>query len=830
LVILRLYGESVPQSLKELIRVLAGAAAQLEELTLSDSTSKEDEEYQPSSLITFPRLKNINLDRLPNCHSAALVAAIYAPACSDIRVRDSDRRDPGPSEILDAAIWKPGNTQVAAFLGLDSGSESRALEIFIEVGWLAVAIYVDEQGAERTALQFRRSQHWRLVELIREFFLHHPSPLSISLDIAGRRVEQGPLDLIPWSGHLEALSLWYHDDSLRALEQLGQRTAAPSWSRIETIEDWVCPNLRSIMLRIPEEEDNRALHVAALRSLVQKRWSGADSGFAPANQPNSRIRPFALLLPCISYSLIKEKKGQSMKPPSQAAITKALGILLESVQEENGLNFTSSCTHPLDVIPFDKLGPNSDALRVAKSSLDKGADELILRIQLRRNMATPIYRIPAGVFEVIFEVILQMTTGRWGDNKSQNLLKLMGVCRHWFTTVLNCPRLWADMDSALSPKFARLVFERSRDLPILSLNWEVYDEDERDTRKEDTWWMVRQNSSRFKSMSFDVVRGGDLQSLLESPTTALESLTVKASITRSTREFTLSEGTPLKHLSLEGISFNLNSQRLSKLVILSLYRSAVPCSPKLIRLLGVAAAQLEQLTICHSNSTADDRPSSSITFPRLKNIKLEYNSYSYSTVLVATIYAPACSYIRIKDSRPSSSEILDAVIWQPGNTQVAAFLGLDGGPEPRVLIAQADSTISTFGTGRWSEQGHLELILWSGHLEALSLWHPDDCLRTLEQLGRRTAAPSWSGMETREDWVCPNLRSIMLRIPEEEDQRALHVTALRLLVQNRWSRGDSGLAPANQPTRFDIRCTTSMYEELQALEAEIREIVPCFMF
>ncbi|KAG8892642.1 hypothetical protein FRC01_014051, partial [Tulasnella sp. 417] len=116
-----------------------------------------------------------------------------------------------------------------------------------------------------------------------------------------------------------------------------------------------------------------------------------------------------------------------MKPPSQAAITKALGILLDSIQEENGLSFTLSCTYPLNIIiPLDQRGSNVDALRVAKSSLEKEANDLIFRIQVRPNAATPTYRIPPEVFEMIFK----MTSGSDGDTKPQNLQKLMGVCRH----------------------------------------------------------------------------------------------------------------------------------------------------------------------------------------------------------------------------------------------------------------------------------------------------------------------------------------------------------------------------------------------------------------
>ncbi|KAG8922172.1 hypothetical protein FRC01_014369 [Tulasnella sp. 417] len=543
----------------------------------------------------------------------------------------------------------------------------------------------------------------------------------------------------------------------------------------------------------------------------------------------------------------------------------------------------SSCTYALDVIPLDQLASNVDALRVAKSSLEKEAETLIFQIQRHQNAST--YRIPAEIFEMIFEATLEMTESEWTGWSFRTLLKLMGVCRHWYTTILNYPQLWTRLDASLSPNIASLVIERSRGLPILSFRWNLRGAYDRNIEKIETLRMVYRHSSRFKSMRFQVCDEdkNNIRSLLESTTTSLERLTVQGWHT-DIGDFTLSDGVPLKYLYLEDVSYGFGSQRLSGLVILRLYRESIPHSLKeLIRVLEGAAAQLEELTICRSGSRAEYQPSSSITLPRLKEIHLERIPNSYSTALIATIYAPTCSDISVGEwdpqdpqdpQDPGPSHILDAAIWQPGNTQAAAFLGLHSGSDPRALqivieVAGVAIRIKVYEHGaqrtsfyfirrqpwrliklirefffhhpsplsisldigeRELEQGPLDLIPWSGHLEALSLWYHDDSLKALEQLGQRTAAPNWSGMETMEDWVCPDLRSIMLRIPEEEDKRALHVAALRLLVQKRWSGAGHGLAPASQPTRFDITCTPPSYEELQTVEAEIRETVPCFTF
>ncbi|KAG8924011.1 hypothetical protein FRC01_012057 [Tulasnella sp. 417] len=490
-------------------------------------------------------------------------------------------------------------------------------------------------------------------------------------------------------------------------------------------------------------------------------------------------------------------------------------------------------------------------------------------------MATPLYRIPAEVFEEIFKAMIE--GGEALDN-ARTLMKLMGVCRHWHATILNCPRLWTRLDSDLPPEIAALIIERSRGLPILSLRWEA---DGRDHSNTDTavLHMVTQNSRQLKSMYFQMWPGdlSNIWSLLESTTTALESLTIYMG-SHCHEVVTLSDGVPLKHLFLKDVTLDFATPRLSGLVSLHLFGSAAPSLAKtLIQILEAAAAQLEELAISWTRGLTEYRQSSSITLPRLKNLKLENIPPSYSTALIATIYAPACSYIRVKESahrKHDPTQTLDAVIWKPGNTQTAALLGLESRSDPRTiqisilvflmavridvdeegyrrgdlfLLSEepwrmvrlmreyffhhpSSFSISLNITDATFKDDPLDLIPWSRHLQELILVYFDDCLRALEQLGQRATAPSWSGVETREDWVCPNLRSIMLHIPKKEEDCALHVAALRSLVQKRWSSADSEFAPANQPTKFDITCTTSIYEELQTVEAEIREIVPCFMF
>ncbi|KAG8939168.1 hypothetical protein FRC00_014133, partial [Tulasnella sp. 408] len=281
----------------------------------------------------------------------------------------------------------------------------------------------------------------------------------------------------------------------------------------------------------------------------------------------------------------------------------------------------------------------------------------------------------------------------------------MSVCQHWHTTIINCPRLWTRLGPTLPVQAARLVIERSRGLPILSLEWvfDTMDEDSEDedpddegedfANQDEVWEVVSQNFTRFRSMNL-IDRSQDglrIRPLLESTNAALESLNIDSWYTNQggLGRVALSDGPPLKHLSLRETSFNFDTPRLSGLVTLRLTGSAVPRSLKtLVQVLSAAAAHLEELTIFNSKWTDDYRPSSSITFPRLTKLDLSEITASYCTTLVAAIYAPACYHVRAIESDGGGdgpAELLDATIWQPGSTQVAAFLGLTKGPEAQVI-------------------------------------------------------------------------------------------------------------------------------------------------
>ncbi|KAG8911422.1 hypothetical protein FRC00_006527 [Tulasnella sp. 408] len=591
-----------------------------------------------------------------------------------------------------------------------------------------------------------------------------------------------------------------------------------------------------------------------------------------------------------------------MKPPTKDAITKALNILLESIQEENKRAFASrlvdtpplhenfdeflmspgyqcSCTYPLDSIPFKQLATNAKALGLAKSYLNKEADDLISRIQHYRNLAAPIHRLPEEILVMILEIFAAGRT-------VHGMLQLLRIGRLWYRAIVSAPQLWTRLDSALPPKIARLVVERSKNLPILSFDWNTANgQDHYQEKRKEILEIALQNSTRFTLMKFQVSSGDPLEirPLLEAPTPMLKNLTVevgKGAVDRGVgfEGFVISDGVPLKHLVLHDISLNFDSPRLSGLITLSLYRSAVPTSlPNLLQVLS-ATQRLEELTLGENGQWIGESIAlgPQVTLGHLKELKVEDITNHYCATLLSSICTPICSRVYVRDSRQSDgTDPLDPLIWQPGNTQTATLLGLgqqsdtrvlgisitakygvviihvreQGGsdgrffsftrPQPWELLKLLGQFLNDipFGppvdltiSGGMALGNSFDLAPWGFLLKSLGLSNPTACVRVLEQLAQRTAVPSASERGTNatqvEDWVCPNLQYITLYNMDIESQRE----SLLSLVRKRWSGTESGVAPANPPSGFEIICPRSVYKDLRELELEVQKVVPAFVF
>ncbi|KIO16109.1 hypothetical protein M407DRAFT_34253 [Tulasnella calospora MUT 4182] len=242
------------------------------------------EPVTPGPQVTLGYLKELKIEDIKTDYSAALLISIYTPVCS--RVDVSDSRGTDVTDPFDSLIWQPGNTQTAALLGLDHLSDKRVSGISITAEHGVVRIRVREQGgSDARFFSFMRSLPWELLKLLGNFLSDVPFCPPVDLTISSGMAHSASFDLAPWSTFLESLELSDSTACLRALEQLAQRTAAPSVSERGTsmtqAEDWMCPKLQYITLYILDIESRRQL----LLSLVKERWSETDGGPAPADQP-----------------------------------------------------------------------------------------------------------------------------------------------------------------------------------------------------------------------------------------------------------------------------------------------------------------------------------------------------------------------------------------------------------------------------------------------------------------------------------------------------------------------------------------------------------------
>ncbi|KAG8892880.1 hypothetical protein FRC01_013902, partial [Tulasnella sp. 417] len=522
------------------------------------------------------------------------------------------------------------------------------------------------------------------------------------------------------------------------------------------------------------------------------------------------------------------------------------------------------------------LTTSAEALSLAKQHLNTQADDLITNLKHRRNLTAPIHRLPQEIFRMVLE---NFAAGLPVDDKD-GLLQLLQVGRLWYWAIVNSPRLWTRLDSALPPTIARLVIERSKGLPILSFAWNSLDAFSADAEApEEILKMAIQNSARFKSMNFQILPYNpfEIRLLLESKTSALEILTVEVGKDCGVagggfRKFALSEGAPLKYLDLSDVSLNFDSPRLSGLITLSLCRAAVPTSlATLLQVLSVTQ-RLEQLAIAEKRRIGEHvNPGRQITLGHLRELKIEDIANDYCAALLSSIFTPICSRVHVSDS-PWAIDPLDPLLWHPGSTQTAALLGLNGQSHTqtrriaitvecqvvRIRVFEHEGGSPRFFSFKRRRPSHLfgllphffgaapfcppidleigsamdpidafDLTGWSTTLGSLQLRDENTCLRALQQLAQRTAVSdsteTGASATQVEDWMCPNLRWIMLHIPESDLQRDSHVAALLALVRRRWSGTAGGPAPANQLGEFYIFCTNLSYQKLRDVEVDVQK-------
>ncbi|KAG8914480.1 hypothetical protein FRC01_004038 [Tulasnella sp. 417] len=496
-------------------------------------------------------------------------------------------------------------------------------------------------------------------------------------------------------------------------------------------------------------------------------------------------------------------------------------------------------------------------------------------MQRRRNLAAPIHRLPIEVLVLIFAAYAESSS--LADDHS--LLDLTTVSKAWYNSIVHSPELWTILQSDFSPKIAKLVLQRSKNLP-LSLIWNNTDCEESDEEElEEILELALQNSRRLKSIDMIVPEWGRLTvgRLLESNLPCLEKLEVKTVLEDGSgerlHEFKLSDGPPLREIALDRMSLSSwSSPRLTGLFALELTRPIQP--PTVEELLDILyhSPQLEHLRLCdlfRSDSTWNRYQKGIITLPRLKEIFVEADGLHLSTILT-TIYAPSSNTVHIRGylDHDDNAALFEEVCTL-GNNQLKALLGLEDSGQPSqevpvpITISVEDIVARIVRSGDGEEReivlymyGSIsarvvellgqfflsspqipavdltirsaasswrdvvfDLLPWSRSLRTLSVHQAGVCRSAVKQLGEQTEN-AVKGVLT---WVCPNLTSIQLCYWHSgEEVPELDGLAIEALVRARWSEGRDG----GQLSDFTIRCTEERYPDIWSRKDVFKQIMP----
>ncbi|KAG9022160.1 hypothetical protein FS837_006569 [Tulasnella sp. UAMH 9824] len=261
---LRVDATSVPQSLELLLGVVS-SSQRLEVLHILDKP-ESTEEYRANALVVLSHLKELVLSNVPSVYGAAFLASVYTPSCYHVEVKDkintSFEQVSGAAEVLDAAIWRPGNDQAVVLLG-GTGSNviPGTLSVWIRTNWIQIENF--NSSHERYKLEFARTDTSKLAARLVTTLSQSPYPPAVRLGYTSKYPEeQPPVELLPWSELLETLSVRGTHLCRLVLRQLSERLVYELY------------------------EEDTALDGEALLSLVRHRWSGK-SGMAEASRPAS---------------------------------------------------------------------------------------------------------------------------------------------------------------------------------------------------------------------------------------------------------------------------------------------------------------------------------------------------------------------------------------------------------------------------------------------------------------------------------------------------------------------------------------------------------------
>ncbi|KAG9005159.1 hypothetical protein FRB90_010530 [Tulasnella sp. 427] len=465
------------------------------------------------------------------------------------------------------------------------------------------------------------------------------------------------------------------------------------------------------------------------------------------------------------------------------------------------------------------------------------------------------------------------------------LIDLMLVCKRWHEIIAQSPQLWCHLEAPIPRRIAKLILARSQPYP-LNVDWSLSYLVKRPARDdlESLVEVVAEHSNRISRLDVEVpsFSAAHIRTLLEAPTTTLESLRVRVEGHGSDSDdeeglerFDLSEGLPIKYLNLDDVSTPLDTPRLSNLLTLALSHSAVPFSPQ--RLLQTLSGMqtLEYLSIYSAPELLESPRKSStwVTLPRLKTLSLFNVPTFYNASLLTHIYTPACDQIVLYDKASwsltgVSESVLDDGLWDLQNKQTTVLLGGTkyALAQKSLEISLSDRTVTitsprdtrdrinlTFTrintrslrnglaravsqmplglpislqllAGSFSPTDPLDLTPWNERLESIYAHGANQCRDVMQQLLRRRGVQ----VAGRNEWVCQRLSEIRLVYTDEDEETpALDGEALLELARQRWStEGCSALA--TPPSLFRVRCLASRFPHMWSVEAEARKILPEF--
>ncbi|KAG8926894.1 hypothetical protein FRC01_008261 [Tulasnella sp. 417] len=642
------------------------------------------------------------------------------------------------------------------------------------------------------------------------------------LQLHAGQIWRESFDLSFWGEHVYKLVAEGQDACRSLIQQLSRRELVPGGNEM----DWVFRKLSKIELIYGEGViEDIALDAEALLSLVRRRWFGEDG---------------------TSYATL--------------ALRGLLGI--ESVE----------------ALPIHRLRIIGDELKAAKAIINQQLDQLVARICHRWNTASRVHQLPVEVLAMIFGHFGPIPPGLDGGT---SLLDLLLVCRTWHDVIVGSPGLWNYFDAEMPHKIAQLVIGHSQSSPF-SVKWHAFNMPVGPKRSglSNMLDLVIENSTRVQNIDIHISprdRPGVLK-FFSAPIPKLETLRVQVESYVSDRttdkppdDIILSDGPPLKHLSLHNVGTQINSPRLSNLVTLRLQGSR--SSPPLEDLLPVLSSsrRLEELHIHgYSASRGQIGTTAPVTLPRLKELVLWGVPSRYAVSMLASIYTPRCSHVKIFDGGLDRRDLgvveaLDARVWRPGNDQADVILGRDlmpswlriairrdwvaiqnpnnKEPQRNLTFARVDvpQMVKRFITilSQWGDFLRLELRLhdgiscranaldfssWDERVHSLVAEGRDACGYVTQQLSRRESVPGSNEM----DWTFRKLARIKLVYEDNHVEDAVSDTqALLSLVQRRWS-GENGLPAATQPSHFEVSCLDTDRADWILAEDKFKRIVPSF--